>query len=219
MTYIIGISGGSGSGKTTFARMLTKRLGELSALLYQDSYYIDQSAHFDKDGGAINFDHPSALDFQLLSQHLKELRNGSSVDVPVYDFVTHSRIEKAELLNPHAIIVVDGILVLSQENCRNEFDEAVYISTTEEERFSRRLKRDIEERGRTPEGVREQFFSQVKPMHDTFVNDSKKYANAIYSGHHPFDDIIEGMAQRLTTQIINNSKLSKEPTLDSFSFR
>jgi uridine kinase len=139
--------------------------------------------------------------------------------VPVYDFVTHSRIEKAELLEPHKIIIVDGILVLSQEICRNEFDEAIYISTTEEERFSRRLKRDIEERGRTPEGVKEQFFSQVKPMHDTFVNDSKKYANAIYSGHHPFDDIIEGMAMRLITQILINTNVASDSTLDFSSFR
>ncbi len=180
--------------------MLCERLGDRAALLYQDSYYKDQSSKFDHDGGSVNFDHPDALDFELLGSHLKELKNGNSIDVPVYNFVTHSRIEKAERLSPHQFIIVDGILVLSQLACRQYFDKAIYISTTENERFRRRLKRDIEERGRTEQGVHLQFYNQVKPMHDLFVNDSKKYAHAIHSGHRPFDEIIEDLASKLLNE-------------------
>ncbi len=176
-TTIIAIAGGSGSGKTTFAKRLLAALGtDNAAMVAQDSYYIDQSHRFDKDGGAVNFDHPSALDFALMAQHLGELRQGLTIQVPIYDFATHKRLQRAEPLAPHRYILVDGILILSQENLRPHFDISVFIDVEEKVRFERRLRRDTTERGRTAEGVREQFYRQVAPMHEEFVAPSAHHA-------------------------------------------
>ena len=176
--YIVGVSGGSGSGKTTLARRVQKALGEeRCAILYQDSYYIDQSDKFDFDGGSVNFDHPSALDFDLLGEHLLQLKNGRAIEVPRYDFATHTRQPESDTFEPIPVVLVDGILVLSQRQVFPHFDEAIFVETPEDLRFERRLKRDVEERGRTPEGVRDQFYKQVKPMHDQFVEPSKNNAS------------------------------------------
>lgn len=179
-SLIIGVAGGSGSGKTTFARRLAELLGsELCTIIGQDSYYIDQSSKFDKDGGSVNFDHPESLDFKLLEEHLISLKNGKSIEVPIYDFATHSRKKETITVTPHPIILVDGILILSQENVRKHFDESIFMDVPEEVRFDRRLKRDVEERGRTAIGVYNQFHKQVKPMHDEFVGPSKQYATKV----------------------------------------
>jgi uridine kinase len=177
-SIIIGVAGGSGSGKTTFAKRLMQNLGaDLCTIIGQDSYYIDQSSKFDRDGGSVNFDHPDAIDFKLLEIHLATLRNGQSIEVPIYDFAQHKRLSKTNLVNPHPVVLVDGILILSQENVRRQFDYSIFIDVPESIRFSRRLKRDVEERGRTPEGVLAQFQSQVKPMHDQFVEPAKVFAS------------------------------------------
>ncbi|MFT6071450.1 MAG: uridine kinase [Bacteriovoracaceae bacterium] len=177
---IIAITGGSGSGKTTFARDLLSELGdECCGLMYQDSYYIDQSSRFDRDGGAVNFDHPESLDFKLMASHLEKLKKGEDVEIPVYDFATHSRLNEVQLFKSKKIILVDGILILSQEILRPHFDRAIFIDCPEDLRFERRLNRDVVERGRTPEGVRAQFKNQVKPMHDQFVEPSRKFATRV----------------------------------------
>lgn len=177
---IIAITGGSGSGKTTFARELLSELGsDLCSLMYQDSYYIDQSSKFDKDGGAVNFDHPDALDFKLMATHLKDLKEGKDVEIPIYDFSTHSRAKEVLDFKSKKIILVDGILILSQEVLRPYFDRAIFIDCPEDIRYERRLKRDVVERGRTPEGVKAQFDAQVKPMHDHFVEPSRKFATRV----------------------------------------
>lgn len=174
---IIGIAGGSGSGKTTFATNLRERIGkENSDVLGQDSYYIDQSNRFDHDGGSVNFDHPNSLEFSLMATHLKELKKGQCVEIPIYDFATHKRLSKTNRLNPHKIIFVDGILIFSQPEVVDCLDYKIFIDCEEDLRFNRRLTRDVAERGRTPEGVRAQFYSQVKPMHDEFVGPSKEVA-------------------------------------------
>ncbi len=176
--FILAISGGSGSGKTTFARKVKNQLGDENvAILGQDSYYIDQSHHFDKDGGKVNFDHPSALDFPLMAEHIKALKSGRAVEVPIYDFATHKRLKETQTLKPKPYILVDGILIFHPEDLVTLFDYKVFIDTPENLRLERRLKRDVEERGRTPEGVRIQFMNQVKPMHDQFVEPSKKLAD------------------------------------------
>ena len=182
-SYIIGIAGGSGSGKTFLAETLAKKLGkEKSFVLYQDSYYIDQSDKFDHDGGSVNFDHPSALDFNLLAEHLKQLKSGEDIEIPVYDFATHTRLKRTISQPSKKIVLVDGILILTQPHVRKYFDQSIFVHTPEEIRFQRRLIRDVNERGRTAEGVKNQFESQVKPMHDQFVEPSKEFANLISSG-------------------------------------
>lgn len=197
-TKIIAISGGSGSGKTTFARDLKDALGSGCSILYQDSYYIDQSEKFDKDGGAVNFDHPDALEFSLLAHHLGLLKKGQKIEVPIYDFATHTRKSDTVILNPCPYILVDGILILSQKELHPHFDLSIYVDTCEQVRFERRLRRDVEERGRTPQGVEDQFYAQVAPMHDLFVEPSKNYASRILSGEESFAQRIEELVEKLT---------------------
>lgn len=178
--FILAIAGGSGSGKTTLAKKMLQRFGPTkAAIIGQDSYYFDQSDRFDQDGGEINFDHPSSLDFQLLAQHLSELKRGNSIEIPVYDFVTHKRSGHIEKLSPHSVIIIDGTLILSQPNLQELIDYSVFLDVPEEVRLSRRLKRDVEERGRTEDGVMTQFRNQVKPMHDKYVQPSSKTANLV----------------------------------------
>jgi uridine kinase len=197
--YIIGVAGGSGSGKTFFARELQKILGDARCtILYQDNYYIDQSHRFDGDGGSVNFDHPDSLDFTLLAKGLADLKAGKSINVPIYDFATHSR--KLETLDchPRKIILVDGILILDSALVREELNEAIFFDTSEELRFKRRLERDVHERGRTPEGVKKQFDLQVRPMHNQFVEPSKSYAQTIVKDFGDYHEAIEFFTKKVT---------------------
>lgn len=179
-SFILGVAGGSGSGKTYFAKALQRALGdEVATIVYQDNFYIDQSNRFDHDGGSVNFDHPDSLELSLLASSLKSLREGHTTQIPTYDFVTHSRNEKTLPIKPTSIIIVDGILIFHPDYLREQFDEMVFFDTPEELRYSRRLERDVSERGRTPEGVKAQFLKQVKPMHDEFVEPSKVHAHTI----------------------------------------
>lgn len=181
--FILGVAGGSGSGKTFFAEALAKNVGaEHAFVLYQDSYYIDQSHNFDHDGGAVNFDHPESLDFDLLSKHLESLKKGQDIEVPIYDFATHKRLSRTIAQPAKKLIIVDGILILTQPHVRKLFDDSIFVCTPEDIRYQRRLKRDVQERGRTEEGVKAQFLNQVKPMHDKYVEPSKENAGYISSG-------------------------------------
>lgn len=193
---IIGVAGGSGSGKTTLARELVsefQKKGMSSKILRQDSYYIDQSDKFDRDGGAVNFDHPDSLEFSLLAKHLKMLEAGESIEVPIYDFPTHSRSKTCEKFEPVDIVVVDGILIFSQEDVLAEMDFTIFVEASEDNRFQRRLARDVKERGRTEQGVRDQFFGQVKPMHDEFVEPSRLKADACISNDMDVDDFMKSI--------------------------
>jgi uridine kinase len=187
--FVIGVAGGSGSGKTTLAHTIAKHLGmDLCGVLAQDSYYIDQSARFDGDGGSVNFDHPSSLDFPLLNAQLERLLEGQPIDVPIYDFATHSRRKAVEHFAPRPLVIVDGTLILDAVHVRSRFCLSVFVETREEHRFARRLERDTHERGRTPAGVYLQFTRQVKPMHDQFVEPSKAHASLRVSGEGALDD-------------------------------
>lgn len=197
--YIIGVAGGSGSGKTYFARELQRKLGiDNCNILYQDNYYIDQSQRFDGDGGSVNFDHPDALEFTLLAKHLASLKKGESVEVPLYEFATHKRLEKTLPFKPTKIILVDDILILNSPEVRAELDEAIFFDTPEELRFERRLHRDVNERGRTPEGVKKQFELQVRPMHDQFVEPSKKFAQTLVHDLGEYKEVLEEFVSRLS---------------------
>ncbi len=189
---LIGVAGGSGSGKTFFVNALVQNLGSHACtVIYQDDFYIDQSARFDFAGGAVNFDHPSSLDFELLAQCLQALKSGRSTEIPTYDFKTHSRTSKTVTVQPRPIILVDGILIFHSEAVRALFDNLVYFDTAEDLRFARRLERDVKERGRTPDCVRKQFELQVKPMHDQFVEPSKAYADCVVADGGDFEAVLE----------------------------
>lgn len=190
-SIIVGVAGGSGSGKTYFAKDLRSKLGEhQTEIVYQDNFYIDQSHRFDGDGGSVNFDHPDSIDFSLLSQCLLQLKGGADTDIPIYDFKTHTRVKEQIKIKAKPIIVVDGILIFHPPEVRNVFDYLVFFDTSEDLRFERRLQRDVKERGRTPEGVKAQFQKQVKPMHDLFVEPSKHHAHLVVSDDACYEDVL-----------------------------
>ncbi len=196
--HIIGVAGGSGSGKTHFAKELQRTLGdEHCMILYQDNYYIDQSAKFDGDGGSVNFDHPDSLDFPLMAKGLRQLKTGATINVPIYDFVTHSRRKEVLVSPPKPVILVDGILILHSTDVRAVLDEAVFFDTPEALRFSRRLERDVHERGRTADGVKRQFELQVRPMHNQFVEPSKWHAQTIIKDLGEYGEALKAFAKRL----------------------
>ena len=196
--FIIGVSGGSGSGKTTLANRLQRALGDdKSAILYQDSYYIDQSHRFDRDGGSVNFDHPDALEFSALFDHLQQLREGQIVKVPIYEFATHKRLERTTAFPPKAVIIVEGILIYSSPSFLSHFDLSIFVDAPEDIRYARRLRRDTEERGRTEQGVYDQFFNQVAPMHDRFVEPVKHQADILCDGTTPFEVDIEEILEKV----------------------
>lgn len=203
--FLVGVSGGSGSGKTFFSenlvRQLTKCYSEnICEIVYQDNFYIDQSQRFDSDGGSVNFDHPDSIDFLLLAEHLKILKAGNATEIPTYDFVSHKRKKETIKILPKKVIIVDGILIFHPENIRSLFDDLIFFDTPEELRFTRRLERDVKERGRTPDGVREQFFKHVKPMHDQFVEPSKKFAKTIVKDVGFLDQVLKDYCQKFTTK-------------------
>jgi uridine kinase len=200
---IIGVAGGSGSGKTFFSEALMQELTQITGeniceVVYQDNFYIDNSHRFDRDGGAVNFDHPDSIDFNLLASCLKKLRSGETTQIPVYDFATHKRKSETISVTPKKIIIVDGILIFHALEVRELLDEKLFFQTDEDLRFTRRLARDVKERGRTPEGVREQFYAQVKPMHDQFVEPSKAFANLIVDDVKDFDTVLKSFCKKLT---------------------
>lgn len=177
---VIGIAGGSGSGKTTLAHMILERVGpQRIAYLPHDAYYKDLSALPPNERATINFDHPNSLDNDLLIEHIIKLKQFVPVDLPVYDFKTHSRTEKKVRVEPRMIIMVEGILIYAEPALRDLLDVKIFVDTDPDIRFIRRLDRDISERGRTTESVIRQYLATVRPMHLEFVEPSKRYADVI----------------------------------------
>ncbi len=202
--FFLGVAGGSGSGKTFFARSMYQRLGsENCEIIYQDNFYFDQSEKFDKDGGRVNFDHPDSIEFSLLATHLQILKQGHVTHIPTYDFVTHSRKTGTVKVEAKKVIIVDGILIGHVPEVRNLFNELIFFDTPEDLRFNRRLERDVKERGRDADGVRAQFFKQVKPMHDQFVEPSKAYAHTVVTDLGQFDSTLEAYYLKLKRQVLN----------------
>ena len=180
---LIGIAGGTGSGKTSVTSAIAAEFGRDSLLVVQhDSYYRDIGEHGGVPASQINFDHPRALETPLLIEHLSRLKAGEIVDQPVYDFSTHTREARTVRLEPRDVVIVDGILVLAERELRDLLDIKIFVDTDADERFIRRLRRDINERGRTLESVVDQYLSTVKPMHLEFVEPSKRWADVIIPG-------------------------------------
>ncbi len=177
---IIGIGGGTGSGKTTVAREVRKHFPEESVvILHHDSYYVDRSDLPPSSRENINYDHPDSFDNELLLFHLNELRGGRPVEKPIYDFETHTRRKETITVRTARIILIEGILVLAEDALRESMDIKLYVDTDADERFIRRLRRDIADRGRTVDQVIEQYLKTVRPMHLQFVETSKRYADVI----------------------------------------
>ena len=177
---VIGIAGGSGSGKTTVAQEILQRVGrEQIAFLQHDSYYKDLTGLPPTQRSEVNFDHPNSLENELLIQHVAALREGQPVEVPIYDFSTDSRTGRTFTVQPRRVILVEGILIFTEAALREMFDIKIFVDTDADLRFIRRLQRDINERGRTTESVIEQYLSTVRTMHLEFVEPSKRYADVI----------------------------------------
>ncbi len=177
---IIGIAGGSGSGKTTVANEINRRVGEENiAILPHDAYYKDLRDLPANERAQVNFDHPNSLDTELLVQHILLLKQWQSIELPVYDFKTHSRTDRSVHIEPQPIILVEGILIFAEPVLRSLFDVKIFVDTDPDIRFIRRLERDITERGRSSESVIQQYMRTVRPMHMEFVEPSKRYADVI----------------------------------------
>lgn len=177
---IIGIAGGTGSGKTTVARAIYDRVGsDRIEWISHDSYYRNFDGLPAEERAKINFDHPDSLESELLTRHLDVLSKGSSVEVPVYDFATHSRKIETQRVEPRKVIIVEGILVLAEPELRKRIDIKLFVDTPADIRFVRRLMRDIESRGRSLPSVVQQYMNTVRPMHEEFVEPSKRHADLI----------------------------------------
>lgn len=177
---IIGVAGGSGSGKTTIAKKLLETFEAQDAVLVeQDAYYKELHIKSIDERAKMNFDHPDAIEFELLRKHLLDLVEGKAIERPIYDFSTHMRKEEKVNIKPSKIIIVEGILIFAVPEIRELFDIKIFVDTDADEMLLRRMERDIKERGRTFESVRDQYLSTVKPMYLEFAEPSKRYADVI----------------------------------------
>ncbi len=177
---IIGICGGTGSGKTTIARAIVEAVGaENVVLVEQDSYYRNLADMPLDERHQANFDHPDSIDSDMLVNHLLRLKQGLQVEMPLYDFKTHTRSNRIEIIEPRQVVIVEGILIFAETRVLDLLDVRVFVDTPDDIRFIRRLQRDIKERGRTVESVIGQYYRTVRPMHHEFVEPSKRYADII----------------------------------------
>ena len=177
---IIGIAGGTGSGKTTVVQQIVEELpADEVCIISQDSYYKDTTHLSFEERVKINFDHPQAIDFDLLVNHLKELKKGNSIEQPKYSFVDHNRTGKTVTTHPRKVVIVEGILILTHPDIRELFDIKIFVHADSDERLIRRLKRDIAERGRDLEEVLNRYQTTLKPMHQQFIEPTKEFADII----------------------------------------
>jgi len=181
-TIVVGIAGGTASGKTSVTKSILEELQKThinSILLEQDSYYKKMDNLTYDERVKLNYDHPDLIDFDLLEEHILKLRDGHSIEKPIYDFQIYNRINETEHIEPANLIIVEGILILAMEKIRNLFDAKIFVDTDDDERLLRRIERDLKERGRTFESIKNQYMATVKPMHLEFVEPSKRYADVI----------------------------------------
>ena len=201
---VIGVAGGTASGKTTVVRRIVENLGDdRVTVLEHDRYYRDRRDLRFEERAALNYDHPDALETDLMVRHVSELRAGRPVEAPVYDFTLHARKATTETIHPRETIIIEGILVFCDASLRDVMDIKVFVDADPDTRFIRRLQRDVAERGRTMESVIEQYLSTVKPMHFEFVEPTKRYADVILpqGGHNMVGvDMLLGLIRGLATR-------------------
>ena len=176
---VIGIAGGTGSGKTTLMNNIMERFAGKVTVLSHDNYYKRHDELTFEERSGLNYDEPNAIETSLMVEHLKALRNGQAIDCPVYDFTRHNRSDETIRLEPKQVIIVEGILIFENEPLRNLMDIRLFVDTDADVRLCRRIKRDVTKRGRTLESVLHQYQATVKPMHEKYVEPSKKYANLV----------------------------------------
>ena len=201
--FIIGIAGGTGSGKTTLAENIVSHFGDSITLLCHDDYY---KAHDDlpySEREKLNYDHPDAFDTELLIAHLKALRNGESIECPIYDYTVHNRSDRTKTIKPTPVILLEGILIFASPELRELFDMKIFVDTDADVRILRRIVRDVRHRERTLESVIAQYLTTVKPMHEAFVEPSKKHADIIVpeGGENPVAyEMIIGRIERILAE-------------------
>ena len=191
--FVIGVAGGSGSGKSTVTRQVLASVGpDMASVLYQDDYYLDQSHMSPEERRKTNYDHPQAFDWPLMVQHLQALRRGEAIEMPSYDFTQDNRASKTIHLKPAPVIVVEGLFALYDADLRKMMSLKIFVDTAPDVRFIRRLQRDMAERGRTAESVINQYMETVRPMHKQFIEPTKRRADVIlpHGANGPAVDII-----------------------------
>lgn len=200
-TTIIGIAGGTGSGKSTFNNRLKQYFGDNITVIYHDNYYRQHDDLRFAERQTINYDHPESLETDLLIEHLQKLRQGQSVECPVYDFSQHNRSKETITIKPSRVIVVEGILILQDERLRNMFDIKIFVEADADERILRRILRDMKERGRDLENIIDQYLTTVKPMHYLYVEPSKTSADIVINSglNNVAFDLIKTKIQQLLT--------------------
>lgn len=199
---IVGIAGGSGAGKTTLAKYLRQTLGEQNcSLLPLDAYYYDRSGIPKAERRTLNFDHPDSLEFSLLVSHLQQLKSGDSVTRPQYSYLSSTRLSQSLEVKPKPILLVEGILVLSQESLRKMLDIKVFVDVSEQQLLQRLIARDVEERGRSREEVLQRYREVVKPMYEQFIYPSRAFADLILSGNGEVEKTGLRLVQRLREQL------------------
>lgn len=198
---IIGVAGGSASGKTFFARKLFDTLKDDALIIVQDDYYKDQTHKTMEERKKTNYDHPSAFDNELLKQHLQALKEGKAIDKPTYDYTQHNRSEVVEHVEPKKIIIIEGIFVLASEVIREMCDVKIFVKTPDDIRFIRRLVRDVKERGRTVENVVDQYLTTVRPMHHAFIEPSMEYADVIVPADKDVDVAVDLVISHMSNYI------------------
>ena len=202
---VIGIAGGSGSGKTTLAREIERRLGQRVIMLSHDAYY---RAHDDipfSEREKLNYDHPDALETNLMVSHIQQLKSGQAIDCPVYDFSAHNRSQETVRIEPRRVIVVEGILIFHDKELRDQMDLRIFVDAEPDVRLCRRIKRDVNKRGRTVESVLTQYEDTVRPMHMKFVEPTKKYASFILPNGGK-DKAVQDMLINHITQYLNDAE-------------
>lgn len=176
---MIGIAGGTGSGKSTFTNRLKDYFGDDVTVIYHDNYYRRRDDMTYEERTKVNYDHPSALETELLIEHLKKLKEGESIECPIYDFTQHNRSNKSYTIHPSKIFLIEGILIFSDEQLRDLFDIKIFVEADADERILRRVVRDVKERGRDIDNIMEQYLTTVKPMHALYVEPTKTTADII----------------------------------------